>query len=374
MSGEFPRPPLSVPMPAGSTPRDSQALAIGFLALIACFDVCLVSGMPAQSLLRGWDLVSLACLVMQTFFLSLLVRSFVPSPVVASLLWVGNFLLVNGVIATYSARSTTHYGFGSAFLAGQLAFLVIWLFLGTQSLGWRVLVACAGGGFLIVGWYGYAARRSTADWNLVWMSETIAVAIAAVLLKTAGFGIRYFGEGEKGPTFPVENGGTDGEGQFRLWHLMAGLFVVSCLLGLARLLGVTKPTYFADLAANEINAQDFRRCVGIGLAAALAVAFAAHCVLLRTHFAARYLPAFIYAAAISYAIHVWGPPHVDASVVYRKALAAPSRLGWIPTTSQWPFWMLFNAGMAMGGTMFLHALGYRLTRNQPAARDATNAR
>ena len=215
-------------------------------------------------------------------------------------------------------------------------------------------------------------RRSRVDWNLIWMSETVAVAASAALLRIAGFKIRFAGEAAPRPDQVVGTGVAEGEGQYRLWHLMAGLFLASCLLGLARLLGIIKPTYFADLAASEIDTADIQRGLGVGLAASLAVAFAAHSVLLRTSFAARYVPCLIYAVAMGYGIHAWGPPYVDASVV--RSTWSVNLPGWSPTTSQWSLWMLFNGGMAMGGTMFLHALGYRLTRNQPAAREATNAR
>ena len=144
---------------------------------------------------------------------------------------------------------------------------------------------------------------------------------------------------------------------------MAGLFVASCLLGLARLLGVMKPTYFADLAASDITAADLQRGLGVGLAAALAVVFAAHSVLLPVNFAARYLPPLVYAIAMGYAIHTWGSPYVDAAAA--RSAWNVNMPGLSPTTSQWPLWMLLNAGTAMGGTMFLHALGYRLTMKEP---------
>lgn len=372
MSGAAPR----QPPPTSQLPRpgigDSLSLAAGFLSLIFCFDVCIVTGLSGQRLLFCRDPQYLACLVVQTIFLTLLVSRAIPSPAVAIMALVGNFLLVNATIAIFSAQHPSHYGYASAFLAGQLAVLAVWLVLGEQSLGWRILGTCASSGILIVGWYGYAARRSTADWNLIWMSETLGVMAAAVLLRIAGFHIRCVAQTKQHSGRHSGKNVAEGEGQFKLWHLMAGLFVASCLLGLARLLGVIKPTYFADLAASEIDAADVQRGLGVGLAAALAVAFAAHSVLLRTNFAARYLPPLIYAIAMGYGIHAWGPPYVDASVAASTWNA--NLPGWSPTTSQWPIWMLFNAGMATGGTMFLHALGYRLTRGQVAARVATNAR
>ncbi|MGI8982513.1 MAG: hypothetical protein ACR2FY_25045 [Pirellulaceae bacterium] len=347
-------------------------MTAAFLGLILCFDLCLVTGLSGQRLLFGRDPQFLACLVAQTIFLSLLVSRAIPSPAIAIMAWVANFLLVNAAIAIYAAQHPSHYGYASAFLAGQLAFLAVWLVLGEQSLGWKVLGTCASSGILIVGWYGYAARRSTADWNLIWMSETLGVMAAAVLLRFAGFQIRCVSLTKQNLARPPEESRAEGEGQYKLWHLMAGLFVASCLLGLARLLGVIKPTYFADLAASEIDAADVQRGLGVGLAAALAVAFAAHSILLRANFAARYLPPLIYTIAMGYGIHAWGPPYVDASVV--ASAWSVNLPDWTPTTSQWSIWMLFNAGMATGGTMFLHALGYRLTRGQRAARVATNAR
>ena len=142
---------------------------------------------------------------------------------------------------------------------------------------------------------------------------------------------------------------------------MAGLFVASCLLGLSRLLGVIKPTYFADLLASEVSATDIQRGVGVGLAASLAVAFAAHAVLLRTHVVARYLPTIVYAIAMGYAIRAWGPPYV-LPFLARSAWNATSK-GFLPTDSQWSLWMLLTAGIAMSGSLFLHALGYRLVRS-----------
>jgi hypothetical protein len=193
------------------------------------------------------------------------------------------------------------------------------------------------------------------------------VTAAAVLLRVAGFQIRFVGAKQNSPSYLRGQSPAEGEGQYKLWHLMAGLFVASCLLGLARLLGIIKPTYFANLAAIEWNSADLRRGLGVGLAAALAVTFAAHSVLLRANFAARYLPPLVYAIAMGYAIHTWGPPYVDAAIV--RSTWNANIPGWSPTISQWPIWMLLNTGMAMGGTMFLHALGYRLTRS-PVVRGA----
>jgi hypothetical protein len=354
--------------------RDSLILASGYLILVGFFDFCLASALRGPRMSLGRDLEFLGALAVQALFLSLLVRHGVVIRVVATLALASNLVLVNAVIASYSAQHVSHVGYASAFLAGQLAFLAIWLVLGGQPLGWRVLGICAGGGLLIVIWYGYAARRSTAEWNLIWMSETAAVLAAAVLLRMVGFRIRYVGEKSGSAGIPVEKSTAEGEGQYKLWHLLAGLFVASCLLGLARLLGVIKPTYFADLAANEIDAADLRRGLGVGLAASLAVAFAALSVLLRANFLPRYLPALVYALAMGYAIHTWGPKYV-VPIIGRVMNIVPMRAsGWIPSASQWPLWMLFNAGMAMSGTMFLHALGYRLTRGQATDRVATNAK
>lgn len=360
------------PAPPSQFPRSGMwgplSLVAGFLGLIFCFD----AGLFGQRSLYGRDPQFLACLIAQTIFLPLLVRRAIPSPADAIMALVGNGLLVNAAIAIYSAQDPYRYGYASAFLAGQLSFLVVWLVLGQQSLGWKLLTTCASSGILIVGWYGYAARRSTVEWNLIWMSQTLGVMAAAALLRFAGFQIRCVDHTTRNVARPLEKSRAEGEGQFKLWHLMAGLFVASCLLGLARLLGVIKPTYFADMASSEIDAADMRRGLGVGLAAALAVAFAAHSVLLRTNFAARYLPPLIYAIAMGFAIHVWGPPYVDVSVA--ASAWSVSLPDWTPTISQWSIWMLFNAGMATGGTMFLHALGYRLTRRQAADRVATNAR
>ncbi len=360
MSGEiFRQPPASSPRAF----RDSLGLAAGFLGLLLWVDLCLANGLFGQQWLLGRDLQSLACLVVQTSFLSLLVRRAIKSPAVACLVFAGNFLLVSAVVGVYSAQHPAHYGYAAAFLAGQLAFLAIWLILGKQPLGWRMLGTCAGGGLLMVGWYGYAARRSGVDWNLIWMSETLGVTAAAILLRIAGFQIRFVGERENNPQREQGQNQVEVEGQYKLWHLMAGLFVASCLLGLARLLGIIKPTYFANLAAIKLDSADLQRGLGVGLAASLAVAFAAHSVLLRTNFAARYLPPLVYALAMGYAIHTWGPPYVDAAIA--RSTWNANLPGWSPTTSQWPLWMLLNTGVAMGGTMFLHALGYRLTRNSP---------
>jgi hypothetical protein len=358
MSGEIPRQPPAI---ARRAVRDSLPLAAGFLGLLLCVDICLANGLIGQRWHLGKDLQSLACLVAQTFFLSLLVRRAIKSADIACLVFVGNFLLVSAVVGIYSAQHPSHYGYASACLAGQLAFLAIWLILGEQPLGWRVLGTCAGGGLLIVGWYGYAARRSGVDWNLIWMSETLAVTAIAALLRVAGFQIRFVGELENNPQRERGQNQAEGEGQYKLWHLMAGLFIASCLLGLARLLGIIKPTYFANLAATELDAADLQRGLGVGFAAALAVGFAAHSVLLRANFATRYLPPLVYAIAMGYAVHTWGPPYVDAAIV--RSAWNVNIPGSSPTTSQWPFWMLLNTGIAMGGTMFLHALGYRLTRN-----------
>ena len=362
MSGEILRQP---PASSGRAFRDSLPLAAGFLALLLCVDICLANGLLGQQWLLGRDLQSLGCLVVQTLFLSLLVRRAIDSPALACLLFIGNFLLVSAVAGVYSAQHPANYGYASAFLAGQLSFLAIWLILGEQPLGWRVLGVCSAGGLLIVGWYGYAARRSSVDWNLIWMSQALAVLAVAVVLRIAGFQIRFVGETASSRARSVSDNAAEGEGQYKLAHLMAGLFVASCLLGLARLLGVIKPTYFADLAAIKITVADLQRGLGVGLAASLAVAFAAHSVLLRTNFAARYLPPVIYAVAMGYAIHTWGPPYVDAAV--GRSTWNANVPGWSPTASQWSIWMLLNTGIAMGGTMFLHALGYRLTKNQPFA-------
>ena len=368
MSGEI---LLQPPVPARRAFWDWHPVAAGFLGFAVCVDVCLTNGLLGQQWHLGRDLQSLACLVAQTFFLSLLVRRVIKSAAIACLVFIGNFLLVSAVVCVYSAQHPSHYGYASAFLAGQLAFLAIWLILGEQPLGWRMLGTCAGGGLLIVGWYGYAARRSGVDWNLIWMSETVGVTAAAALLRIAGFQIRFVAETETGPRLPRETNQAEGEGQYKLWHLMAGLFIASCLLGLARLLGIIKPTYFANLAAIKLDVADLQRGLGVGLAASLAVVFAAHSVLLRGTFAARYLPPLVYAVAMGYAIHTWGPPYVDAAIV--RSAWNVNIPGWSPTTSQWPLWMLLNTGIAMGGTMFLHALGYRLLRmgSQPGA---TNGR
>lgn len=370
MNGTRPPPPASSLAWVGA--RDSLALAAGFLILVGVFDFCLATALRGPRMSLGRDLEFLGALVIQALFLSLLVRRGVVVRAVATLALLGNLVLVNAVVASYSAQHVSHIGYASAFLAGQLAFLAIWLVLGEQPLGWRVLGICAGGGLLLVIWYGYAARRSTAEWNLIWMSETVSVLGATVLLRIVGFRIRYIGEKSEGAASPAKSSAMEGEGQYKLWHLLAGLFVASCLFGLARLLGVIKPTYFADLAANEIETADLQRGLGVGLAASLAVAFAALSVLLRTHLVARYLPPLIYAIAMGYAIHLWGPPYVDASILNR--IWSPYPPSWNSTTSQWPIWMLVNAGMAMSGTMFLHALGCRLTRDQTTARVATNAR
>lgn len=368
MSGEIPRQP---PSPSQRALRDALFLAAGLLGLYLCVDVCLANGLIGQRWLLARDLPSLACLVAQTFFLSLLVRHAIKFFAVACIVFVANFLLVSAVVGVYSAQHPSHYGYASAFLGGQLAFLAIWLILGEQPLGWRMLGTCAGAGLLIVGWYGYAARRSGVDWNLIWMSETLAVTTTAVLLRIAGFQIRFVGETEDDAKRARGQNQAEGEGQYKLWHLMAGLFIASCLLGLARLLGIIKPSYFANLAAIELDADDLQRGLGVGLAAALAVAFAAHSVLVRANFAVRYLPPLVYAVAMGYAIHTWGPSYVDAAVV--RSTWNANLPGWSPTISQWPLWMLLNTGMAMGGTLFLHSLGYRLMRNSPAAREATNA-
>lgn len=369
MSGEIPRQP---PAPSHWAFHGSLPLAAGFLGLLLCVDVCLANGLIGQRWLLAKDLQSLACLVAQTFFLSLLVRRAIASPALACLIFVGNFSLVSAVVGLYAAQHTSHYGYASAFLAGQLALLAIWLILAEQPLGWRMLGSCAGAGLLVVGWYGYAARRSGVDWNLIWMSEILAVMAAAALLRIAGFQIRFTGETEGDARHAREESQAEGEGQYKLWHLMAGLFIASCLLGLARLLGIIKPTYFANLAAIELDAADLQRGLGVGFATALAVAFAAHSVLLRANFATRYLPPLVYAIAIGYAIHTWGPPYVDAAVAQRTWNA--NLPGWSPTTSQWPLWMLLNTGMAVGGTMFLRALGYRLTRNRLSTPEPTNGR
>ena len=360
MSGAAPRQPPSPSLLTRPTTADSFSLAAGFLGLMLCFDVCLAGGFSQQRWLLGGELQCLACLVLQMAFVSLLARRAIRSPVAATLVFVGSFLLVNGVIAVYARSHPYHYGYASALLAGQLAFLGLWLILGDQPLGWRMLATGAAAGILVVGWYGYAARRSMADWNLIWMTETAGVTAAAVLLRIAGFKITRVGESEKCPDGLAGRSAAEGEAQYSLWHLMAGLFVASCLFGLARLLGVIKPTYFADLAAHETDWADVQRGLGLGFAAALAVAFAAHSVLLRAHLVARYLPPLIYAIAMGYAIHAWGPPYVDASIVNSNWSA--NLPGWSPTASQWPIWMLLNASMAMSGTMFLHSLGCRLTR------------
>lgn len=342
--------------------RSSLSLATAYLGLLACVDVCLSFGLAEQRYVLGRDLQCLGCLVLQTAFLAFLVRRAMTSPLVATLAFAGNFLLINGVIARYAAAHVSHYAYATALLGGECAFLAIWLILGPQSLGWRMLGTVAAVGLLIVGWYGYAARRSTIDWNLIWITEALGVAVAAAILRAAGFRIRpdraAAASSAVAPSAPAE-----GEGQFRLWHLMAGLFVASCLLGLARLLGVIKPTYFADLLANEVAASDLQRGVGVGLAASLAVAFAAHVVLLRTNLASRYLPALIYAVAMGYAVHFFGPPYVLQYLARSAWNANPP--GYLPTDSQWSLWMLLSAGTAMGGSLFLHALGYRLVRIRP---------
>ena len=321
-------------------------------------DVCLANGLVGQQWHLGRDLQSLACLVAQTFFLSLLVRRAIGSPALACLVFVGNFSLVSAVVGLYAAQHPSHNGYASPFLAGQLAFLAIWLILGEQPLGWRMLGTCAAGGLLVVGWYGYAARRSGVDWNLIWMSQTLGVTATALLLRIAGFQIRFVGEPENNPQRERGQSPAKAEGQYKLWHLMAGLFIASCLLGLARLLGIIKPTYFANLAAIKLDAADLQRGLGVGFAAALAVAFAAYSVLLRTNFAARYLPPLIYAVAMGYAIHTWGAPYVDAAIA--RSAWNVNLPGWSPTTSQWPLWMLLNTSVAMGGTMFLTPLAIDL--------------
>jgi hypothetical protein len=370
MTGTRQPPPAS--SLAWALARDSLALAAGYLILVGVFDFCLATALRGPRMSLGRDLEFLGALAVQALFLPLLVRRGIVVRVVATLALVGNLVLVNAVVASYSAQHASHNGYASAFLAGQLAFLAIWLVLGDQPLGWRVLGICAGGGLLLVLWYGYAARRSTAEWNLIWMSQTIAVLGAAALLRMVGFRIRYVGEQSEGAAGSSGKSAAEGEGQYKLWHLLAGLFVASCLLSLARLLGVIKPTYFANLAANEIDAADLQRGLGVGLAASLAVTFAALSVLLRANFLARYFPALVYVLAMGSAIHVWGPPYVDAGPV--TSAWSANLPGWNPAASQWPIWMLLNAGMALSGTMFLHALGCRLTRSQATPRVATNAR
>lgn len=342
--------------------RDSLVLAAGYLILVGVFDFCLAAALRGQRMSLGRDLEILGALAVQALFLPLLVRRGIEIAVVAMVALAGNLVLVNAVVAFYSAQHVSHNGYATAFLAGQLAFLAIWLVLGEQPLGWRVLAICAGGGLLIVIWYGYAARRSTAEWNLIWMSQTIAVLGAAALLRMVGFRIRYVGEKSEGAAGSGGKTAAEGEGQYKLWHLLAGLFVASCLLSLARLLGVIKPTYFANLAANEIDAADLQRGLGVGLAASLAVSFAALSVLLRANLLARYFPALVYVLAMGSAIHVWGPPYVDTGPV--TSAWSANLPGWNPAASQWPIWMLLNAGMALSGTMFLHSLGCRLSRGQ----------
>jgi hypothetical protein len=351
--------------------RAPLSLAAAYLGLLVCVDCCLTYGIVEQRyVLLGRDLMCLGCLVLQTAFLTLLVRRDIASPLVATLAFSANFLLINAVIAQYAAAHVSHYAYATALLGGEWAFLAIWLILGPQPLGWRMLGSVAVGGLLVVGWYGYAARRSTIDWNLIWITEALGVAVAAAILRAAGFRIRLDRAGAASSAV-ASSAATEGEGQFRLWHLMAGLFVASCLLGLARLLGVIKPTYFADLFASEIAAADLQRGVGVGLAASLAVAFAAHAVLLRTYVAARYLPALVYAFAMGYAIHFFGPPYV-LPYLARSAWSANPR-GYLPTDSQWSLWMLLSAGIAMSGSLFLHALGYRLVRSRSHQSSAGSA-
>src|SRR5881394_4004314 len=135
MSGEIPRQPPAFSRRAA---QDSISLGAGFLGLLLCVDVCLANGLIGQRWHLGKDLQSLACLVAQTCFLSLLVRRATMSAALACLVFAGNCLLVSAVVGIYSAQHPSHYGYASAFLAGQLAFLAIWLILGEQPLGWRM--------------------------------------------------------------------------------------------------------------------------------------------------------------------------------------------------------------------------------------------
>ena len=135
---------------------------------------------------------------------------------------------------------------------------------------------------------------------------------------------------------------------------MAGLFVASCLLGLARLLGIIEPTYFANLAAIELDAADLQRGLGVGFAAALAVAFAALSVLLKANFATRYLPPLVYAIAIGYAIHTWGPRYVDAAV---------AKLAW---NANLPGWLSHHLAVApLAAAQYRHRDGGHYVSPRP---------
>ena len=146
MSGEIPRQPPAICSPSGARLASSG----GRISRPPLVRGRLPGKWPHRTTWHlGKDLQSLACLVAQTILLSLLVRCAIKSADIACLVFVGNFLLVSAVVGIYSAQHPSHYGYASACLAGQLAFLAIWLILGEQPLGWRMLGMCAGGGLLI---------------------------------------------------------------------------------------------------------------------------------------------------------------------------------------------------------------------------------
>ena len=359
MTGEALRQPRQ-----GSSPRDwgsllnSLSFAAAYLVLVGFFDYCLFSPLHALDYSLGSlgkEVECLAALVAQTVFLALLVRRAIPSPAVAVIAFVLNLVLVNALVAVYASKNSHFCGFACALLVGQLGFLAIWLMLSDRPLGWRVLVTTSAAGVLIVGWYGYAARRSTAEWNTLWMTQTLAMLGLSLFLRQAGFRIRHHTT-HRDPSRSAHKN----DSQFELWHLLAGTMVASMLFGLARHWGVISPTYLADLMGHESDSMDVQTGILIGLAAAMTVACGALGVLLRGNGFVRYALPLLGAVAVGHIVHVCGPSYVDMTL--RRSLWYPSGRGWLPTTSQWPIWMLLAAGIAMAGTMFLHALGYRLMR------------